>query len=101
MVSYLLGHVRFELPCQRDMHLTRCCTDCCDADSETLVHAMPCRTNAKWVEMTSVHWYKATAEKDNTPATLLEEDQIRSEMENFKKIVEVSNRYYLECTFKL
>jgi diaminopimelate decarboxylase len=51
-----------------------------------------CRTNAKWVEMTSVHWYKATAEKDNTPATLLDEDQIRSEMENFKKIVEVSNR---------
>jgi hypothetical protein len=52
-----------------------------------------CRTNAKWVEMTSVHWYKATAEKDTTAASLLEEDQIRSEMENFRKIVEVSNRW--------
>lgn len=50
------------------------------------------RTNAKWVEMTSVHWYKATAEKETTAASLLEEGQIRSEMENFKKIVEVSNR---------
>jgi len=40
-----------------------------------------------------VHWYKATSEKENTPTTLLAEGQIRSEMENLKKIVEVSNRY--------
>jgi diaminopimelate decarboxylase len=67
-----------------------------DAKADELcVLALVCvlRTNAKWVEMMSVHWYKATAEKDNTPVTLLDEDQIRSEMENFKKIVEVSNRW--------
>ena len=54
-----------------------------------------CRTNAKWVEMTSVHWYKATAEKETTAVSLLEEDQIRAEMDNFRKIVEVSNRWGL------
>jgi hypothetical protein len=42
--------------------------------------------------MTSVHWYKATAEKDTTPASLLDEAPIRAEMDNLKKIVEVSNR---------
>lgn len=61
--------------------------------SEDRLSFLVCRTNARWVEMTSVHWYKATSEKDNTPTTLLEEGQIRSEMENLKKIVEVSNRY--------
>lgn len=63
------------------------------------VHAVcapsSCRTNAKWVEMTSVHWYKATAEKETTAVSLLEEDQIRAEMDNFRKIVEVSNRWGL------
>lgn len=43
--------------------------------------------------MTSVHWYKTTSEKETTPEMLLEEGQIRTEMENLKKIVEVSNRW--------
>jgi hypothetical protein len=42
--------------------------------------------------MTSVHWYKATAETPNTAATLLDEGPIRSEMANLKELVKVSNR---------
>jgi hypothetical protein len=42
--------------------------------------------------MTSVHWYKATAEVYNTAATLLDEEPIRREMENLKELVRVSNR---------
>jgi diaminopimelate decarboxylase len=50
------------------------------------------RTNGKWVEMTSVHWYKATSETYNTPVTLLDEDPIRREMANLKEIVRVSEQ---------
>lgn len=50
-----------------------------------------CRTNGKYVLFTSVHWYKATSETFNTAVTLLDEDPIRQEMTNFKKIVEISN----------
>ncbi len=45
--------------------------------------------------MTSVHWYKATAEMNVTAAQLLEEEPIRKEMENLKVIVGVSNRCVL------
>eukprot|EP00878_Enallax_costatus_P015471 GHUV01016205.1.p1 GENE.GHUV01016205.1~~GHUV01016205.1.p1 ORF type:complete len:352 (+),score=61.74 GHUV01016205.1:183-1238(+) len=51
------------------------------------------RTNGKYVLFTSVHWYKATSETYNTAVTLLDEDPIRQEMTNLKKIVEVSNGY--------
>jgi hypothetical protein len=57
--------------------------------------AQLCRTNGRWVEMTSVHWYKATAEMNVTAAQLLEEEPIRKEMENLKVIVGVSNRCVL------
>lgn len=52
-----------------------------------------CSVNARWVAFTSVHWYKATSETYNTPATLLEEDPIRKEMANLEEIVRVSNRW--------
>jgi hypothetical protein len=44
------------------------------------------------VELTSVHWYKATAETFNTAATLLDEEPIRREMANLKELVRVSNK---------
>ncbi|WIA23785.1 hypothetical protein OEZ85_013468 [Tetradesmus obliquus] len=52
------------------------------------------KTNGKWVEMTSVHWYKATSETFNTPVTLLDEVPIRKEMTNLKEIVRVSEQVY-------
>lgn len=50
------------------------------------------RTNGRYVEMTSVHWYKATSETFHTAESLLDEDPIRKEMDNLKTIVNVSNR---------
>lgn len=48
---------------------------------------------SRWVELTSVHWYKATAETYNTAATLLDEEPIRREMANLRELVRVSNRW--------
>ncbi|KIY91271.1 hypothetical protein MNEG_16693 [Monoraphidium neglectum] len=43
----------------------------------------------KWVDMTTVHWYKATKETYNTATTLLDESPIRKEMANLKELVKV------------
>jgi hypothetical protein len=50
------------------------------------------RMNARWVSMTTVHWYKATSETFNTPQSLLDEDPIRLEMDNLAQLVKVSNK---------
>eukprot|EP00775_Hariotina_reticulata_P005367 gene5367-5602_t len=51
------------------------------------------KTSGRWLNMTSVHWYKATSETINTPVTLLDEAPIRKEMINLAEIVRVSNSY--------
>jgi hypothetical protein len=52
-----------------------------------------CRIGSvRFVETTSVHWYKATSETFNTAATLLDEEPIRKEMANLRELVKVSNR---------
>lgn len=45
------------------------------------------------MNLTTVHWYKATKETYNTPSTLLEEAPIRQEMDNLRAIVQTSQGY--------
>lgn len=52
-----------------------------------------CRESRKWVEMTTLHWYKDTSAKLNTAATLLDEGPIREAMANLVKVVRESNAY--------
>ncbi|WIA08610.1 hypothetical protein OEZ85_008039 [Tetradesmus obliquus] len=49
--------------------------------------------NHKFTRMTTLHWYKATKEAYNTPATLLEEAPIRKEMDNLRALVQTSQGY--------
>jgi len=52
-----------------------------------------CSMNSKFLEMVTVHWYKATKESYNTPVTLLDEAPIRKEMDNLRALVQTSNSY--------
>ena len=58
----------------------------------TLVWLLPCSSNAPWVSMTSIHWYKATRETFSTAASLLDEDPIRLEMFNLAQLVKVTKK---------
>lgn len=62
----------------------------------TCLHA-PCtrarRGSAKYLELVTVHWYKAQKEAYNTPVTLLEEAPIRKEMDNLRALVGVANSF--------
>lgn len=48
---------------------------------------------ASFVNLTTVHWYKATKETYNTPTTLLEEPPIRKEMDNLRALVQTSQSF--------
>lgn len=52
-----------------------------------------CSQSGSFVNLTTVHWYKATKETYNTPTTLLEEAPIRKEMDNLRAIVQTSQGY--------
>jgi hypothetical protein len=51
-----------------------------------------CRPNWRWLNLTTLHWYKATREKGDTVQTLLDEYPLRSEMTNLKQLVDVSKK---------
>lgn len=40
-----------------------------------------------------MHWYKAQKEAPNTPASLLDEAPIRTEMDNLRQLVQVANSF--------
>eukprot|EP00878_Enallax_costatus_P009834 GHUV01010268.1.p1 GENE.GHUV01010268.1~~GHUV01010268.1.p1 ORF type:complete len:631 (+),score=180.97 GHUV01010268.1:56-1948(+) len=46
-----------------------------------------------FVNLTTLHWYKATKESYNTPTTLLEEAPIRQEMNNLRALVQTSQGF--------
>lgn len=48
---------------------------------------------ASYVSLVTVHWYKATKETPNTPASLLDEGPIRVEMDNLRQLVQVANGF--------
>jgi hypothetical protein len=48
---------------------------------------------ASYVSLVTVHWYKATKETHNTPASLLDEGPIGVEMDNLKQLVQVANGF--------
>jgi hypothetical protein len=48
------------------------------------------RAAARWVGVTTVHWYTATKEAGTTAEALLDEAPLRREMDNLKRLVEVS-----------
>eukprot|EP00878_Enallax_costatus_P030280 GHUV01032955.1.p1 GENE.GHUV01032955.1~~GHUV01032955.1.p1 ORF type:complete len:160 (+),score=39.49 GHUV01032955.1:1539-2018(+) len=50
------------------------------------------QVNYQWMNLATVHWYKATKETPNTVQTLLDEGPIRSEMANLRKLVEISRK---------
>jgi len=52
-----------------------------------------CSMNSKFLDLVTVHWYKATKESYNTPVTLLDEAPIRKEMDNLRALVQTSNSY--------
>lgn len=45
------------------------------------------------MSLVTVHWYKATKEAPNTPATLLDEGPLRAEADNLRQLVQVANSY--------
>jgi hypothetical protein len=51
-----------------------------------------CRPNWRWLNLTTLHWYKATRENGDTVQTLLDEAPLRSEMANLKQLVDVSKK---------
>ncbi|GBF91995.1 hypothetical protein Rsub_04719 [Raphidocelis subcapitata] len=51
------------------------------------------QVNAKYVGLVTLHWYKATKETYNTPATLMEEAPIRKEADNLRELVRVSRGF--------
>lgn len=50
------------------------------------------RVNYQWMNLVTVHWYKATKETPNTVTTLLDEGPIRDEMANLQKLVAISRK---------
>lgn len=50
------------------------------------------RVNYPYLNMVTVHWYKARKEAYNTVQTLLDEGQVRTEMANLKSLVAISRR---------
>lgn len=53
----------------------------------------PTSNAASYVSLVTVHWYKATKETPNTPASLLDEGPIRVEMDNLRQLVQVANGF--------
>jgi hypothetical protein len=51
-----------------------------------------CRFNNFWLNLVTVHWYKATRETSSTVENLLDEGPLRTDMENLRQLVEVSSR---------
>ncbi len=49
-----------------------------------------CRQNYKFLNLVSVHWYKATSETTFTVNTLMAEEQLRDEMEHLKELIAVA-----------
>lgn len=50
---------------------------------------LPRSAGQKWLNLTTVHWYKATRETYNTASTLLDEEPIKKEMANLRELVKV------------
>jgi hypothetical protein len=44
------------------------------------------------LNLTTLHWYKATRENGDTVQALLDEAPLRSEMANLKQLVDVSKK---------
>lgn len=50
-------------------------------------------SHGRWVDLATVHWYKATSETDNTAETLMDEAPVREEMKNFRELVKIANKH--------
>uniref|UniRef100_A0A383V8Y6 Beta-glucuronidase C-terminal domain-containing protein n=1 Tax=Tetradesmus obliquus TaxID=3088 RepID=A0A383V8Y6_TETOB len=51
------------------------------------------KVNYPYMNLVTVHWYKARREDQNTVQSLLAEGPVRTEMANLRKLVEISRRY--------
>lgn len=54
--------------------------------------SQPLRVNYPYMNLVTVHWYKARREDQNTVQSLLAEGPVRTEMANLRKLVEISRR---------
>lgn len=60
-----------------------------------MAHAFPfarlpaCSATARWVNLVTLHWYKATREAPNTAVSLLDEAPLRREMDHLRRLVQV------------
>jgi hypothetical protein len=48
--------------------------------------------NYPYINLVTVHWYKARREDENTVQSLLDEGPVRTEMANLRRLVEISRR---------
>ncbi|KAF6257756.1 glycoside hydrolase superfamily [Scenedesmus sp. NREL 46B-D3] len=51
------------------------------------------KVNYPYLNLVTVHWYKARREDRNTVQSLLDEGPVRTEMANLRRLVEISRRY--------
>lgn len=52
---------------------------------------MVLQATGKWLNMATVHWYKAAKEAPNTAQSLLDEAPLRREMDNLRQLVQVGS----------
>jgi len=50
-------------------------------------------SHGRWVDLATVHWYKATSEQGGTAESLLDEGPVREEMANLRELVRVAGKH--------
>lgn len=50
-------------------------------------------SHGRWIDLATVHWYKATSQEDNTAESLMDEGPVRREMQNFRELVRVAAKH--------
>jgi hypothetical protein len=50
-------------------------------------------SHGRWIDLATVHWYKATSQEFNTAETLMDEAPVRREMQNFRELVKIAAKH--------